>query len=268
MHRAGTRLFCRGADLNGNVANFVETEQIVEYKDCKSSFVQVRGSIPLIWNQYPTLRYKPDPQLSATANQFEVFKKHMDELLSVYGRVTIVNLINHKGQELVLEQALQDVCGALAKTCNLFRYESFDFHHECKNGRWDRLSILMNKLAADIRAVGSFQVRNGQIASLQSGAIRTNCVDSLDRTNVVQNLIAKRLLEETLAKYEIITSGERLESYPKVEFVYRNGEFVLWQLGAVWSSYGVLFRRYANSSLVLLTKLVIQTDSLFDSSIH
>lgn len=224
MHRAGTRLFCRGSDPSGNVANFVETEQIVEYKDCKSSFVQVRGSIPLIWNQYPTLAYKPHPQLDQVANQFEVFKKHMDELLAIYGKVTIVNLINHKGQELVLEQALQDVCNSLAQTCNLFRYESFDFHHECKNNRWDRLSILMNKLQADIRAVGSFQVKNGTIASLQSGAIRTNCVDSLDRTNVVQNLIAKRMLEDTLAKYEIISSGERLESYPNIEFIYRNGK--------------------------------------------
>lgn len=205
----------------------METEQIVEYKDCKSSYVQVRGSIPLIWNQYPTLRYKPNPQLSQMHSQFEVFKKHMDELLGVYGRVTIVNLINHKGQELVLEQALQGVCSSLRRTCDLFRYESFDFHHECKNNRWDRLSVLMGKLQADIRAVGSFQVKNGTIVSLQSGAIRTNCVDSLDRTNVVQNLIAKQLLEATLAEYQIISSGERLESYPSIEFIYRNGECAL-----------------------------------------
>ena len=206
------------------MANFVETEQIVEYANHKSSFVQIRGSIPLIWNQYPTLRYKPNPQLSQVHNQFEVFKKHMDELLGVYGRVTIVNLINHKGQELVLEQALQSVCSSLRQTCDLFRYESFDFHHECKNNRWDRLSVLMGKLQADIRAVGSFQMDRDMIVSLQSGAIRTNCVDSLDRTNVVQNLIAKQLLEATLAKYQIISSGERLESYPDIEFIYRNGE--------------------------------------------
>lgn len=39
--RAGTRLFARGIDVQGNVANFVETEQIVEFGGDKSSFVQV-----------------------------------------------------------------------------------------------------------------------------------------------------------------------------------------------------------------------------------
>lgn len=40
--RAGTRLFCRGVDEHGYVANFVETEQIVEYSGDVVSFVQVR----------------------------------------------------------------------------------------------------------------------------------------------------------------------------------------------------------------------------------
>lgn len=230
-HRAGTRLFCRGSDSNGKVANFVETEQIVEYNndksdDYKTSFIQIRGSIPLIWNQYPTLKYKPKPQVSQTHNQFDVFRKHMEEIQNIYGHVTLVNLINHKGQELVLEQAFQSVCSLLAKSNDLFRYESFDFHHECKNNRWDRLSILMNRLVEDIRSVGSFQIKNGEILSLQSGVLRTNCVDSLDRTNVVQNLIAKKILEDVLAKYEIISSGEKLECYREVESVYRNGKFV------------------------------------------
>lgn len=41
VFRAGTRLFTRGVDRDGNVANFVETEQIVEYQGDKASFVQV-----------------------------------------------------------------------------------------------------------------------------------------------------------------------------------------------------------------------------------
>ena len=39
--RPGTRLFCRGVDADGNVSNFVETEQIVEWNGDVSSFVQV-----------------------------------------------------------------------------------------------------------------------------------------------------------------------------------------------------------------------------------
>lgn len=39
--RAGTRYYVRGLDSEGHAANFVETEQIVEYDGVKSSFVQV-----------------------------------------------------------------------------------------------------------------------------------------------------------------------------------------------------------------------------------
>jgi hypothetical protein len=30
------------------------------------------------------------------------------------------------------------------------RYEYFDFHHECKNMRWDRLSLLIDILEKDL----------------------------------------------------------------------------------------------------------------------
>ena len=39
--RAGTRYYVRGLDAEGHVANFVETEQILEYGTVKCSFVQV-----------------------------------------------------------------------------------------------------------------------------------------------------------------------------------------------------------------------------------
>ncbi|XP_023234959.1 phosphatidylinositide phosphatase SAC1-A-like [Centruroides sculpturatus] len=73
-YRAGTRLFMRGVDTEGHVANYIETEQIVEYDGCKSSFVQTRGSIPLFWSQLPDLRYKPKPTLSTTNNQVSFYK--------------------------------------------------------------------------------------------------------------------------------------------------------------------------------------------------
>jgi hypothetical protein len=75
--RAGTRYFRRGIDLEGHVANFNETEQILlleghsttvpisSYDNyaAKFSFVQVRGSIPVFWSEINTLRYIPDLQV-------------------------------------------------------------------------------------------------------------------------------------------------------------------------------------------------------------
>jgi hypothetical protein len=47
--QAGTRYLSRGLDDEGNVANFVETEQIIIYGGLVFSHVQVRGSVPLFW---------------------------------------------------------------------------------------------------------------------------------------------------------------------------------------------------------------------------
>jgi hypothetical protein len=58
--RTGARYHMRGADAQGYVANFVETEQLVLYDGLCSSFVQIRGSIPIIWNQRgKSLKPKP-----------------------------------------------------------------------------------------------------------------------------------------------------------------------------------------------------------------
>ena len=51
--RTGTRHWRRGIDGQGNVANFVESEQVVEAQNAGdvSAFVQLRGSIPACWSQ-------------------------------------------------------------------------------------------------------------------------------------------------------------------------------------------------------------------------
>ena len=41
--KAGTRYYARGIDDKGNVANFTETEQIIEYKEFCISHIQIRG---------------------------------------------------------------------------------------------------------------------------------------------------------------------------------------------------------------------------------
>ena len=45
------RFQVRGVDDQGYVANFAETEQMIVVGDEITSFVQVRGSVPLFWDQ-------------------------------------------------------------------------------------------------------------------------------------------------------------------------------------------------------------------------
>ncbi|CAF1112317.1 unnamed protein product [Adineta steineri] len=61
-HRSGVRMHCRGIDEDGNVANYVETEQIVRTNTNLMSFVMIRGSVPFYWSQ-PGIRYRPPPKI-------------------------------------------------------------------------------------------------------------------------------------------------------------------------------------------------------------
>lgn len=47
----------------------------------------------------------------------------------------------------------------------------------------------------------------------QRGVFRTNCIDCLDRTNVVQGLLARHHLEAVLHRLRILPAGQNLPSY-------------------------------------------------------
>jgi hypothetical protein len=79
--RVGTRYNTRGVDQQGNVANFVETEQILRCDNNVMSFLQIRGSIPLFWTQKPNLSYKPKARIHAQKNISGAgFRPHFDTI--------------------------------------------------------------------------------------------------------------------------------------------------------------------------------------------
>lgn len=223
VNRAGTRYFRRGVDKEGNVANFVETEQIVDYQNDRASFVQIRGSIPLYWNQVPDLRYKPPPSLTDLDSREQVVacSKHLENTAAFYGKQVLVDLVDQKGAEGYLEQAFRESIKALGLPS--VKYEPFDFHHECRKMRWDRLSILIDRVLPDLEDMGFFLIlRDGSLSSLQEGVFRTNCIDCLDRTNVVQSMFAHRNLEIILRKLLILSTNESLEHHRSFGMLYKN----------------------------------------------
>nr|XP_058967684.1 phosphatidylinositol-3-phosphatase SAC1-like [Pocillopora verrucosa] len=222
--RAGTRYFIRGLDAEGNAANYVETEQITQFESGACSFVQTRGSIPLFWSQRPNLRYKPVPLLNPSADHRGGFALHLDKERVYYGEHVLINLIDQKGPEKILGDRYTETVSKAGLTDNFLRYEPFDFHKECSKMRWERLSILTDRLKGDQEKFGFFSVRgkDGQIDTEQKGVFRTNCIDSLDRTNVVQSLFARRSLQAQCERFEILSPGERIESYAGMEKAFKN----------------------------------------------
>lgn len=221
--RCGTRLFVRGGDDKGHVANYVETEQLVEVNGTVASFLQTRGSIPLLWHQRPDLRYKPPPtlELKQGVTHRDCFSRHFQEQVKLYGQQVIINLVDQKGAEGRLEQQLKAVV-AVTKEPNVF-YEPFDFHAECSKMRWDRLSILLDRLSQYQEQFSYFlQSREGSVLARQSGVFRTNCIDCLDRTNVVQSMLARINLQTVLVRLGVLQDHMKVEHQPLFEDLFKN----------------------------------------------
>lgn len=229
VFRAGTRFNSRGIDHEGHVSNFVESEQIVEANGIvTASFVQIRGSIPLIWSQRANYKYKPAIEIGSSREHDSPIKKHFNELKSYYGGVTVINLIDHKGHEGNLEHEFSQQIQRLQEYDNI-PYYYFDFHRECSKMRWHRLSILLDRIEQELDSYGYFAIqyntRHSQsykVAERQCGVMRSNCIDSLDRTNVVQSLIGLRILEAQLVRFGLMPPYAKLRDSPESYETFKN----------------------------------------------
>ncbi|KAB1263822.1 Phosphatidylinositide phosphatase SAC1, partial [Camelus dromedarius] len=226
--RAGVRYYVRGIDSEGHAANFVETEQIVHYNGSRASFVQANSRINTTLLVSET---KPQVQTTATDQQsskscLDGFQRHFDSQVIIYGKQIIINLVNQKGSEKPLEQAFAAMVSSLAN--GMIRYIAFDFHKECKNMRWDRLSILLDQVAEMQDELSYFLVDSaGMVVSNQEGVFRSNCMDCLDRTNVIQSLLARRSLQAQLqadvhVRLGVLHVGQKLEEQDEFEKIYKN----------------------------------------------
>uniref|UniRef100_A0A8C1ZVQ7 phosphoinositide 5-phosphatase n=1 Tax=Cyprinus carpio TaxID=7962 RepID=A0A8C1ZVQ7_CYPCA len=198
--RAGTRFNVRGTNDDGQVANFVETEQVIFLDDKVSSFIQIRGSIPLFWEQpgiqVGSHRVKLSRGFEANAPAFE---RHFSALRRLYGKQVIINLLGMKEGEHMLSKAFQSHLKA-SEHANAVRMLNFDYHQMVKGGKTDKLiTVLKPQINKFLEECGFFYYSGeAGIQRCQSGTIRSNCLDCLDRTNSVQAFIALEMLPKQL----------------------------------------------------------------------
>ena len=205
-YRAGTRFWIRGADEDGNVANFVETEQLVVTEKETYSFVQIRGSVPMHWTQYPDLSRNPKIRLASKEENELFLNKHFKRIYDEYGKIIAVSLTDHKGRELELTETYNEL-GSKAENV---QYQYFDFHKECSKMRFHNTKILLDQIWEGVTAEGWTELNTEKN---QNGVVRTNCVDCLDRTNVVQSSIAQRILEAQLENAGCTCEYEKMFRY-------------------------------------------------------
>ncbi|CAI5739852.1 unnamed protein product [Peronospora destructor] len=226
--RQGMRFTMRGVDDDGNVANFVETEQICLFDDGRqTSFVQIRGSIPVFWSSPATMKYAPKVyQGNDMGRDVAAFQKHAYELMSLYGRVLFVNLIDKKKEQLKLGETMaKTIADAATQDSHILaavRLVWFDFHHECRNMKWGNLEKLIMQVDDDFLDHGYFcKGADGVLVSTQSGVVRTNCMDNLDRTNVVQSLFGRRSLMLQLNETEALQGNVLSSPFVELECTFK-----------------------------------------------
>ncbi|XP_008837710.1 synaptojanin-2 isoform X4 [Nannospalax galili] len=193
--RAGARFLTRGVNDDGHVSNFVETEQTIYMDDGVSSFVQIRGSVPLFWEQ-PGLQVgshhlRLHRGLEANAPAFD---RHMVLLKEQYGKQVVVNLLGSRGGEEVLNRAFKKLLWASCHAGDTPMI-NFDFHQFAKGGKLEKLeNLLRPQLKLHWDDFDVFAKGENVSPRFQKGTLRMNCLDCLDRTNTVQSFIALEVL--------------------------------------------------------------------------
>ncbi|KAB8337207.1 hypothetical protein FH972_021509 [Carpinus fangiana] len=224
--RAGTRFNARGVDDDGNVANFVESETIFwSPSGICFSYVQVRGSIPVFWEQTAGLQQKINITRSSQATQ-PAFDKHFEVLEAKYGSVHVVNLLSkEKPNEIELSSRYRkhiehssinrEQAAGSGSDHQLIKNTEYDFHAETRgpNG-YEAASMIRSYIIDSAEAsgycltelvddhakgdAGEALIRRSIMVLQQHGVFRTNCLDCLDRTNLVQTIISQLAVEAFL----------------------------------------------------------------------
>lgn len=168
----------RGIDPAGNVANFVETEQLLEMVDSRTlyAWVTVRGSIPVVWTQMGAAAERiPVPRVHYSIHSTTAFQQHLRALEGYGSGVTLINLVDQGGKEAALGEAYEMAVRLHAPAT---RYVSVDYHALAKKD--PTLSQLLAALADDLTAELWFclvPLVAAEPVSKQRSVSRVNCVD-------------------------------------------------------------------------------------------
>ena len=238
-----------GAMQNGRIVRDNQELQILSY-------VQTRGSVPVYWSEVNTLSYTPKLQVRGVETAVNAARKHFEEQVALYGENYLVNLVNQHGREDRIKQAYEQMVQILVSSptgsevgdasnpekllvlepgkkrtfLDQLHYIYFDFHNETKGLKWHRALLLLDQLKQGLIQGGYFRAVDMpgdtlgglEVRYQQSAVVRTNCMDCLDRTNVVQTMLARWTLTRQLTDAGALQPGQSADDDPSFAALFRN----------------------------------------------
>lgn len=200
------------------------------------SYAQIRGSVPVFWEQAAGLipgQQKITVTRSAEGTQ-PAFDKHFGELEQAYGAVHIINLLSETKPG---EAELTNLYRYATRHCplnqpgekggqgrELLRETEYDFHAETKGPNGYEAASMIRRLiepsadgfayylSEDIEdpaddSRGKSHQRTVVLLQ-QEGVFRTNCLDCLDRTNLIQTIISQMAVESFLGHRGVLAASD------------------------------------------------------------
>lgn len=221
------------------------------------SYVQTRGSVPVYWAEINTLSYTPKLQIRGIDSAVSAAAAHFNEQVRIYGDNYLVNLVNQKGREKGVKEAYEQIVeklqsspretvtgdqitdekfhliesSASKQTSDRVHYIYFDFHSETKGMQLHRAQLLLDRMQDALVAQQYFRAVDMpagidgrlEVRGHQTSVVRTNCMDCLDRTNVVQSMLARWTLDRMFVDLGLMQRGSTFKDEdPAFEFMYRN----------------------------------------------
>ena len=220
---AGTRYRKRGLNSLGNCANEVEFEQILLSfgpPDNIFSFKQIRGSVPLRWSQdFNGLMGKPDILIKYDDLNLDFTKAHFDYLVKRYGApIFPVSLLMNKdgSSEKQLNVEFERAVEAIREyhqpeIKSLTKFDLKEASSELRE-KEDKTTVAGSVMYADgvmlaqkiLEETGWTHMIENEIFTRQSGVIRTNCIDCLDRTSIFQFIVGLEVLNRQLISLGVL----------------------------------------------------------------
>lgn len=278
VNRAGLRYLRRGIDDRGYTANSVETEQILSSPTWDSdrpvySFVQFRGSIPLYFSQTP-YSFKPVPILQHSFDtNHAAFTEHFRKLTSTYGKVQLISLVEKQNNEAQIGEEYQKHAEQLQASGDLLGknigFEWFDFHHVCRGMKFENVSLLIHSQERNMKDFSETILRDGKLEQTQKGVFRTNCMDCLDRTNVVQSAFGRRALEAQLEKEGFDLSIQAPNSTQWLNYIWAdNGDAISKQYSSTAALKGDFTRTRKRDYRGILNDLNLTLNRYFNNIVN
>uniref|UniRef100_N1R008 SAC domain-containing protein n=1 Tax=Aegilops tauschii TaxID=37682 RepID=N1R008_AEGTA len=204
---------------------------------------KVRGSMPFLWEQIVDLTYKPSFDIVRVEEAARVLERHYHDLQKKYGAVVGIDLVNTTGGEgRLYERYAKSIEPILSED---IRFIHFDFHKICGHIHFERLSQLYDQIEDYLKKHKYFLLDDqGKKMAGQTGTVRTNCVDCLDRTNVTQpdympylhlianlmshislkSMVGRKTLESQLQQLGVLGGNDTISNHPAFDADYK----VLW----------------------------------------